>query len=129
MYYRDSQDFENLKREYKASRVENEITRTKKHWIEVTENFRQYIEAAEVQLEVIKQTTIKSRVYFERRTDYRTNRVIYEVRLVKYPYIESGPRYQWTEEGTFRSFGGREKKAAREYAESLAKEYRCEVRG
>ena len=129
MYYRDSQDFENLKREYNSSRVMNEITRTKKHWIEITENFRQYIEAAEAQLEIIKQTTIKCRVYFERRTNYPTNRVIYEVRLVKYPYIESGPRYQWTEEGTFKAFGGRGKKAAREYAESLAKEHGCEIRG
>lgn len=129
MYYRDHQDFENLKREYKASRVTDEIERAKQHIGEVVENLSNYIHAAQAQLEVIKATTINSYVSFSRRTEYRTNRISYEVGLMKYPDIERGQVYQWTVEGTCKVFTGREKKDARKYAESLAKEHSCKIVG
>jgi len=128
MYYRDYQDFENLKRQYNLKRVEDEYWRTAKHLVEVVENLKRYKAACVEQKNLINNTVIKQFVYFNRRTEYGTNRVKYEVGVMNYPDIENGFRYQWNEPGTSKDFGGREKKQAREYAEQLAAKYRCEIR-
>ena len=128
MYYRDYQDFENLKRQYNLKRVENEIARTRLHKTEIAANLDKYLEACFRQIEVIEWTAIKKYVYFRRCKEYGTNRVKYEVGVMNYPDIENGFRYQWNEPGTSKDFGGREKKQAREYAEQLAAKYRCEIR-
>lgn len=128
MYYRDYQDFDMLKREYRADRVNDEITRTKQHMGEVAENLSSYIDACREQLDLIENTTFKVYVYLHRHTFNLTNRIYYEVGLTRYPDIEDGHRYGWTVQGTGKVFTGREKKAAREYAEALSKEYSCEVK-
>jgi hypothetical protein len=129
MYYRDSQDFQAIKQQYNLKRVENEIARTRTHLFEVVENLQHYIEACHAQIDVIAVTKIKKYVYLNRRTEYSTNRIKYEVGVMNYPDIENGFRYQWNEPGTSKDFGGREKKQAREYAEQLAAKYCCEIRG
>ncbi len=129
MYYRDTQDFETIKKEYKQDRVVGEIDRTKQHLREVIDNLAEYIAACETQLDVIAGTKIKKFVYFNRRTEYGTNRVKYEVGVMNYPDIDNGFRHQWTEEETGKVFSGREKKLAKEYAEQLAADYICEIRG
>jgi hypothetical protein len=128
MYYRDSQDFQLIKQQYNLKRVEDEIVRTRTHLFEVVENLQHYIEACHAQIDVIAVTKIKKYVYLNRRTEYSTNRIKYEVGAINYPDIENGFRYQWNEPGTSKDFGGREKKQAREYAEHLAAEYGCEIR-
>ncbi len=129
MYYKDHQDFENLKRQYNTDRVIEEYKRANIHKAEVIENLEKFMTACIEQKRLINSATIKKYVYFSRRTEYRTNRIYYEVVLMKYPDIERGQAYQWTVEGTGKIFTGREKKAAKEYADTLAKEHGCEIIG
>ncbi len=128
MYYRDSQDFQAIKQQYNWKRVADEISRAKIHQAEIMENLEKYIEACNAQVDVIATTTIRKYVYFRRTTDYRTNRIRYEVGVMNIPLVENGRRYEWTEKGTSKAFGGREKKLAREYAEELALKFNCEIR-
>jgi hypothetical protein len=129
MYYRDTQDFEAIKQQYNSSRVMDEYRRARIHKAEVIENLDKYMRACIEQKRVINSTIIKRFVYFNRRTEYGTSRVKYEVGVMNYPDIDNGFRYQWTEEGTGKVFSGREKKLAKEYAEQLAADYICEIRG
>ena len=128
-YYRDRQDFEAVKQQYKHDRVVDEINRTKTHIFEVVKNLEEYIESCCKQLEVIAATKIIQYVYFHRRTEYNTNHVKYEVGVKNSPKVERGSQYEWTEEDTGKVFGGREKRVARAYAEELAKKFHCEIRG
>ena len=128
MYYRDYQDFENIKKQYNHERVMDEITRAKIHKAEVEENLDKFINECWKQVEVIEKTTITRYVYYRRRTEYGTNHVKYEVGLMNSPDIENGFWYEWSEPGVGKVFGGKEKKAAREYAEELAIKYNCEIR-
>ncbi len=128
MYYRDYQEFESIKKQYNAERVNDEIARAKTHILEVTKNLEEYIYTCNNQLAVIRCTKISKYVYFRRTTDYRSNRVQYGVGVMNSPQIENGRQHEWNEKGTSHVFGGREKKQARQYAEELAKQYGCEVR-
>jgi hypothetical protein len=128
MYYRDSQDFQAIKQQYNLKRVQDEIIRTRTHVAEIIQNLDKYIEACNAQVDVIAETTIKKYVYLNRCREYSSNRITYGVGVMNFPDIENGFRYQWTEAETGKVFSGREKKLAREYAEQLAAEYRCEIR-
>ena len=128
MYYRDYQDFENIKKQYNHELVMDEITRAKIHKHEVEENLDQFINECWKQIEVVEKTKIKQYIYFRRTTDYRSNHVQYGVGVMNSPQIENGRQYEWNEKDTCKVFSGREKKAAREYAEELAGKYGCEIR-
>ncbi len=128
MYYRDRQDFDNLKIQFNRERVMDEINRTHLHKSEVAENLNKFIAECWEQIEKIGNTQITQYVYCRRRNNYHTNRVEYEAGVRNQPRVENGERYEWPEPGTFKMFSGREKKAAREYAEELATKYNCEIR-
>ena len=128
MYYRDSQEFQAIKQQYNLKRVEDEYNRAMIHKYEAEENLDRFMCACIEQKRVINSTTIKKYVYLNRCREYSSNRITYGVGLMNFPDIENGSRYQWTEAETGKVFSGREKKQAREYAEHLAAEYRCEIR-
>ena len=128
MYYRDYQEFESIKKQYNYERIMDEINRAKTHKVEVKNNLDKFINECWNQAEVIKNTKIIKYVYFRRTTDYRTNRVKYEVGVMNSPQVENGFRHEWPEKDSCWVFGGREKKQAREYAEELAAQFGCEIR-
>ena len=129
MYYRDHQQFVELKRQYQRERVQSEIENTERHIVEVNENLNNYIAACKDQLNVIDNTTITKYVYFNRTTDYHTNMVKYEVGVRCCPDVERPHLCEWTERNYSKVFGGREKKQAQEYAKQLAVETGYELRG
>jgi hypothetical protein len=127
MYYRDRQDFDNLKSQFDRERVFDEIARTKTHKFEVEENLNKFIVECQKQIELIDNTKIVQYIYFQRRNNYHTNHVEYDVRVRNSPQVANGQRYEWSEPGTIKIFSGREKKQAIAYVEELVGKYKCDV--
>ena len=127
MYYRDYQDFNRLKREYRANFITDEIDRTRRHIVEVNENLQSYIAACHQQLVAINNTEFKRHVYFNRRQSWTTKRIEYHVGLIVYPDVDGGVSLGWPTNA--KTFTGREKKAARLYADELADQNMCQVEG
>jgi len=124
-YGREERD--RIARQYNAASVKGEIEYVKSRLREITANYEEYIAACKRQLEIIATTEIKRRVYFKRRQNYGTKRIEIHVGVQEYPAIEGGEKLGWVLMDTAEIFGGKERKAAREYAERLAAQYGCEI--
>lgn len=120
----DRSDFDCIKRDYNRKRIESRIEGAQRQLQDAQENIEKYITACREQLHVIAATKILHHVYLRRRENYK-GRIEFYVSVLYYPDIPDGQRIGWF--GDHQAFGGRERKAAQEYALELAKAHKCEI--
>jgi len=126
MYHYERRDFDMVSRTYRSKDIEDDIARAEQKLKEGQENIGKYIAACREQLRKIASTEFKRHVFLKRQKNWATKHIQLFVGLLNYP--EDGEEFGWVEMDTERRFRGTERKKAREYAEQLATEYRCEVK-
>ena len=118
-----STDFKDIELHYDRDYVERRIKYAQAYMERMRQNVEDYIAACRERLQVIEGVEILHHVYLRREQGCYTKRINYYVGVFYYPAIENSKRYGWMEDR--RTFSGRERKDAEEYAIQLARKHKC----
>jgi len=118
-----------LSTEYNQSWIEREIKNAK----EDMEIIRHFIALAEPHLETVKKTSFTVEVSIDKEKNYSTNHINYRVNVYRYPNIPGGDKHKifdfYNEGKIFPRGDGPTRKAAFQYARTLAIKHACKIVG